>query len=111
MDTAGMFCSEITMVLRTLWRSIVFLILFCKVASAQETQFLPEVDLYLKLNSYWRLRVQAKDTRDGGDPTQAAIGPSVELYVKPLIRLKEVTTFDLDDSKTRPLVFSAGYRY
>jgi hypothetical protein len=106
-----MFCSEITMVLRTLWPCLVFLILFCEVANAQETQFLPEVDVYLKLNSYWRLRVQAKDTRDGGDPTQAAIGPSVELYVKPLIRLKEVTTFDLDDSKTRPLVFSAGYRY
>ena len=106
-----MFCSEISMVLRRLWPSLVFLILFCEVANAQETQFLPEVDVYLKLNSYWRLRVQAKDTRDGGDPTQAAIGPSVELYVKPLIRLREITTFDLDDSKTRPLVFSAGYRY
>jgi hypothetical protein len=106
-----MFCSEITMVLRTLWPTLVFLILFCEVANAQETQFLPEVDVYLKLNSYWRLRVQAKDTRDGGDPTQAGIGPSVELYVKPLVRLRKVTAFDPDDSKTRPLVFSAGYRY
>lgn len=29
---------------------------------------------------------------------------------QPLIRLKEVTEFDLDDAKTRALVFSVGYR-
>jgi hypothetical protein len=83
----------------------------CEVVSAQEAQFLPEVDVYLKLNSTTRLRVQAKDTREGGDPTQVAIGPDLEFYVKPVIRLKEVTAFDLDDSKSRPFVLAAGYRY
>jgi Protein of unknown function (DUF2490) len=99
------------MVFRNLWLPVVALMLSCECASAQETQFLPEVDVYLKLSSNVRLRVQAKDTRDGGDPTQAAIGPDLELYVKPLIRLTQVTAFDLDDSKSRPFVLTAGYRY
>jgi len=99
------------MALRNLWLLLVILILPWEVVSAQETQFLPEVDVYLKLNSDLRLRVQAKDTREGGDPTQAAIGSDLDLYMKPLIRLKEVTAFDLDDSKSRPLVLTAGYHY
>jgi hypothetical protein len=52
-----------------------------------------------------------KSDREGGDPEQAEIGPSLDFYLKPLIRLQNVTQFDLDDAKTRPLVFSAGYRY
>jgi hypothetical protein len=90
---------------------LTFLILSCGVVSAQESEFLPEVDVYLKFNNSVRLRVQASDTREGGDPTQALIGPSLEVYVKPLLRLKEITAFDLDDSKSRPLVLAAGYRY
>ena len=72
---------------------------------------MPEVDVYLKLSSSARLRVQASNTREGGDPTQLTIGPDLEFYIKPLIRLKQVTAFDLDDTKSRPLVFTAGYRY
>jgi hypothetical protein len=96
---------------QNLWLPLVFFILSCEVVSAQEAEFLPEVDVYLKLNSSARLRVQASNTREGGDPTQLTIGPDLELYIKPLIRLKEVTSFDLDDTKSRPLVFTAGYRY
>jgi hypothetical protein len=84
---------------------------FCEAVSAQETEFLPEVDVYLKLTSIARLRVQAANTREGGNPTQLTIGPDLELYLKPLIKLKQVTSFDLDDAKSRPLVFTAGYRY
>jgi len=90
---------------------LVFLMGFCKIADAQETEFLPEVDLYWKLNSSVRLWAQASDTRDGGDPTQASFGPSLEFYLKPLVRLKNVAAFDLDDAKTRPLLLSVGYRY
>ena len=79
--------------------------------AAQETQFLPEADLYLKLKSNVRLRVQAKDAREGGDPRQASIGSDLELYVKPLVRLKKITAFDLDDAKSRSLVVTAGYHY
>jgi hypothetical protein len=98
----------------TCWLALALLMLFGRVAvaqSTQEVQFLPEVDAYLKLNRNIRASFQAKDTRDGGDSTQAAIGPGVEIYLKPLVRLKEITLFDLDDAKKRPLVLTAGYSY
>ena len=100
---------------RTWLLALLLLVLFCRTGSAddssQEVQFLPEVDAYLKLNPNIRVSFQAKDTREGGDSTQAEIGPSMELYLKPLVRLKEITAFDLDDAKARPLVLTAGYRY
>ncbi len=78
---------------------------------AQVDQFLPEVDFNYKLTSEVRASFQAKSTREGRERTMAEIGPSVEFYLKPLLRLKDVTLFDLDDSKSRPLVFAIGYRY
>jgi hypothetical protein len=80
-------------------------------ARAQDVQFLPEVDAHLKLNSHFRAYFQAKNDRDGGDPTQLTIGPSIQLYLKPLIKLKTITTFDLDDAKSRVSVLETGYRY
>jgi hypothetical protein len=99
------------MAIRIFRLALVVLTVSCGVATAQETQFLPELDVYFKLNEVVRLVGQAKDTREGGDSTQLAIGPSLDLYTKPLVRLKRVTSFDLDDAKSRPLVVSAGYRY
>jgi hypothetical protein len=96
------------------WLAVILLALCCRAGSAQSSQhaeFLPEVDAYLKLNPDIRVSFQAKDTREGGDPTQAAIGPSMEFYLKPLVKLKEITAFDLDDAKTRPIVLQAGYSY
>lgn len=84
--------------------------LACFPTFAQDHQFLPEVDGYLKLNSYFRTYLQAKDDREGGDPTQFTFGPSLELYLKPLVKLKNATAFDLDDAKSRPLVLETGYR-
>ena len=80
-------------------------------ASAQTDQLLPEIDAYYKLAHDVRLSFQAKETREGGDPTQAEIGPSIEFYLKPLVKLEQTTLFDLDDAKSRPLVLSIGYRY
>jgi Protein of unknown function (DUF2490) len=89
------------------------LLLRCPLARTQTsvTELLPEIDAHFNVSSNVRLVFQAKDTREGGDPTQAEIGPSVEFYLKPLLKLKDVTLFDLDDSKSRPLVFAVGYRY
>jgi hypothetical protein len=89
------------------------LLLACQPARAQtsSSEFLPEIDAHLKLNSDFRVYLQAKDDREGGDPTQLAIGPSIQLYLKPLLRLKSMKTFDLDDSKSRVFVLEAGYRY
>jgi hypothetical protein len=89
-----------------------FLVCFaCLPARAQDTQFIPEIDAHLKLNSFVRAYLEAKHDREGGDSTQFTIGPSVQFYLKPLIKLKHVTAFDLDDSKSRALVVEAGYRY
>ena len=87
------------------------LICSCLQAVAQVDQFLPEIDFYSKLSSGTRIQLQAKQTREGGEPVQAEIGPSVDFYLRPLIRLAKVTKFDLDDAKSRPLVLSIGYRY
>ena len=76
--------------LRTCWLALVLLMLFCRPGArkAPGNEFLPEVDAYLKLNPDIRVSFQAKDTREGGDSTQAEIGPSMEFYLKPLVRLK-----------------------
>ena len=86
-------------------------ILGCLSVSAQTAQVLPEVDTYFKLSSDLRVSFQAKQTREASDPVQAEIGPSFDFYLKPLLNLKDIAAFDLDDSKARPLVFSIGYRY
>jgi hypothetical protein len=79
--------------------------------SAQTDQLLPEVDAYYKLNPDLGIWFQAKEAREGGDPVSAEVGPSLDFYLKPWIKLKDTTAFDLDDSKTRPLILSVGYRY
>ena len=97
---------------KTTCRRTIFLIcLACLPVGAQDVQFLPEIDAHLKLTSTLRVYGQAKDDRDGGDPNQLSIGPSIQLYLKPLLKLKNVTAFDLDDSKSRALVLETGYRY
>jgi hypothetical protein len=93
------------------WK-VVLLLLACSLpARSQESQILPEIDAHLDLRFKLRAFVEAKDDRDGGDSSQFAIGPSVQFYLKPLIKLKRVQTFDLDDSKSRALVLEAGYRH
>ena len=90
---------------------LVFLACFaCPPIHSQDTQFLPEVDANLTVNSYFRTYLQAKDDREGGDPTQFTFGPSAQFYLKPLLKLKRITVFDLDDAKKRPLVIESGYR-
>jgi hypothetical protein len=93
-----------------MWRWIFPAYFACLAAQAQDTQFLPEIDSHLTLNSHVRAYLLAKDDRDGGAPQQFTFGPSVQFYLKPLIGLRRVTLFDLDDAKSRPLVLESGYR-
>jgi hypothetical protein len=88
-------------------------ILLCLSAGAQtvEDQLLPEIDTYVKLTSDLRFDFQAKQTREDGGPIQAEIGPSLDFYLKPLFNLKNAAEYDLNDAKSRTLVFSIGYRY
>jgi len=101
---------------RRYWSKLLIVLLLCfasnlQHSSAQTSQFLPEIDGYYKIQRDIRLDFQAKETREAGDPTQAEIGPSLDFFLKPLMRLKDVTQFDLDDAKSRPLQLSIGYRY
>jgi len=79
-------------------------------AGAQSPQVLPEIDVYFKVNPEIRAYFQAQGDRDEGAPIQSTLGPSIQFFLKPLVSLKKVTTFDLDDAKKRPLVMEAGYR-
>ena len=93
------------------WLLLIALSFACVPGMAQADQFLPEIDTYLTFNPKARVYFQAKDDRDGGDPTQATLGPSVQFFFKPLVNLKKITTFDLDDAKKRPLELEIGYRF
>ena len=75
-------------------------------AVAQVSEFLPEIDAYYKVTNELRVWMQAKATYEAGDPVTAEFGPSLDFYLKPMVRLQNITTFDLDDSKSRPLLFS-----
>jgi len=97
---------------RNFWLALVLLVPTLGLcARAQVDQVLPEIDVYHKVSSDVRFGFQAKETREGGAPTQAEIGPSLDFYIRPLVKLEKVTWFDLDDSKKRVLVLSIGYRY
>jgi hypothetical protein len=83
----------------------------CIPVRAQTVEFLPEVDTHVTVNTFLRTYLQVKDDRDEGSSSQFSIGPSLQFYLKPILKLKQITAFDLDDSKPRPLVLEAGYRY
>jgi len=100
-----------TALLKWWFGGVLFVLLLGLRASAQIEEFLPEIDVQYKVSRDVRMTFQAKETREGGDPTQAEIGPSIAFYLKPLVKLKKVTVFDLNDAKSRPLVLSIGYRY
>jgi hypothetical protein len=90
------------------------LVLFCGTClsvRAQSPEFVPEIDTHVTLNSYMRTYLVAKDDRDAGASSQFSVGPSLQFYMKPLLRMQKITAFDLDDAKTRPLVVEDGYRY
>jgi len=78
---------------------------------AQTAEALPEVDMYLKLNTTWRVFVQAKDTKEDAKPGQAEVGPSVQYYANGFLRSLRDKHEHLDDSKSTVLVLDAGYRY
>jgi hypothetical protein len=96
---------------KKMWKWVLFACLTGLPAHSQDVQFLPEVDAHLKLNSTFRTYLEAKDDRDAGAPDQFTFGPSLQFYMKPLLKLKDVTAFDLDDTKSRFVVLEAGYRY
>lgn len=82
-------------------------------ASAQTstTEFLPEADAYVQLTSNTRFAFQDKETIADGSLAVSDLGASFEAYLQPLKALARVTVFELDETKSVPVLFSIGYRY
>ena len=101
------------MIRASIWASgaLLFAFLSGQSASAQTNQFWPEVDAYARLDSNTRFRFQVKETREGGQTNQFQFGPSVEFYVKPLVRLRDLSELPADEARSRLLLLSIGYLY
>lgn len=84
---------------------------FASPLTAQSLQNWPEVDTYLRLSSNVRLSFYAAFTRENAAASSAEIGPNIDFFLKPLVKLKRITVFQLDQSKDRPLTLRLGYRY
>ena len=80
-------------------------------AQTQSLQAWPEVDTYVSLNSDVRVSFFAAATREDRQGASAELGPNIDFYFKPLVKLERITVFELDPSKSRLLMFRAGYRY
>jgi hypothetical protein len=85
--------------------------LFSQAARAQTIQANPEADAYVDLTNNTRLWVQADRTREEGSPVQSEIGPSLQLSLKPLLKLRRLTERQPDKFKSRALNLMFGYRY
>ena len=86
--------------------TLVLLIAPC--AFTQTFQYLPEIDVYKRLNPNVRFVFQAKETREDGGPTQSEIGPSIEFYWR---GLKTLVPDGVNAANTDLLLLSLGYRY
>jgi hypothetical protein len=93
---------------RVWWLAGVFLVLLAEAASAQTSEVLPEIDVFVSFDPDARFAFQAKETRENGVPTQAEIGPSLEFYWRPL---KHLLSNGVDQAKTKFILLSFGYRY
>src|SRR5260370_12189588 len=56
-----------------IWKYALFFCLLGLPARAQESQFLPEIDAYMKLNSTFRAYLESNDYIDDGDSTHLTI--------------------------------------
>jgi hypothetical protein len=89
-----------------------FVLLLSVQSGAQSvTQFWPEVEAYAPVASNTRFAFEIKDTREGQLSQQWQFGPSIEVYVKPLLRLRNLSTLAKDEARARILVLNVGYRY
>jgi hypothetical protein len=90
------------------------LALFCPFAppvKAQSYQTWPEISTYVKLTQNTRFYFIATQTKENRQGTDAEIGPNVDFYLKPLVKWRRITVFNLDKSKSAPLLLRVGYRY
>jgi hypothetical protein len=80
-------------------------------AQNQSFQAWPEVDAYFQLNSNVRVSIFDAATRENRQETSAEIGPNIDFFFKPLVKLKRIAIFELDQSKNSLVMLRLGYRY
>jgi hypothetical protein len=87
--------------------------IFCSNCRAQQTQFqfLPEGEVYYKINPTVRFEFEADEAREANQPTQGEIGVSIDFFVKPLLSLAKIAIFDPDKAKSQLVQWYVGYRF
>jgi hypothetical protein len=90
-----------------LWAFVTILSWQASQAQSTQGQFLPEVDLYWTLNPDLRIQMTASRTRDGASYNSATVGPTLNIFLKPLSSERRTTA---DDSERNLLTFGVGYR-
>jgi len=92
---------------------VVVLVLFERTdAGAQQIeQFWPEIDTYLKVDHRFRFLFNASTTQEAGSDVGSQFGANLDIFTKPLLKLKRFTVFQLDEAKSRPLALRFGYAY
>ena len=66
--------------------------------------------VYSRLAPSIRFNFQAKQTREAGDPTQAEIGPGFDFFLKPLVRLKDITVLSAARNRMNESAFTIHLR-
>jgi len=89
----------------------VLFVLVSPLVEAQTFQTWPEIETYVKLNSQFRLYFDASQTKEDRQSTSAEIGPNLDIFIKPLFKLKRIGIFQLDKSKEHLLLLRVGYNY
>ncbi len=59
-------------------------------AQNQSYQIWPEIDTYVSVNSSVRLSFFASTTKENRQGTDAEVGPNIDFFLKPLLKLKHV---------------------
>lgn len=97
------------------WLSVIGLALASTILvpplASQSLQSWPEVDAYLRFNSNVRGSFFVALTRENDEGSSVEVGPNIDFFLKSLVKLKRITGFELDQSKSRPAIFRLLYRY
>jgi hypothetical protein len=90
--------------------AVLFILFGASLARSQQTtQFWPEIKANIKLNPKFRLMFNASTTQESGQDLGSQFGVNLDVFTKPLVKLKRFTVFQLDESKSRPFTLRIGY--
>jgi len=74
-------------------------------------QFWPEIDVYWRLKPNVRAFFMVSRTKETGRSTETEFGAHIDVFVKRLVKLKQVAGLQIDESKESLLMLRAGYHF